>query len=606
MKGQEALARPFHYELKLLSERADIPPGEILGTEASISLKLTNGEHRWFHGCITQFHRQGKVSDRLRAYRATLRPRLWLLSQRVDCRIFQEMPVTDILAEICSGGGIEYELNVARTYPPLDTVVQYRESDFTFLSRLIEEAGIYYYFEHQRNSHKLIFCDSPAAHQPFPGYEELPCSPDEAGDGEVVQEWAVSQQFVPGVFTLDDYNFAAPTQDLETSSRSSLPVPDIDRYEIYDYPGGYQEKEVGDQFVQTRQGEYEARYEIAHGKSNARGLAAGSRFLLSEHDYRNEVGIEYLLTSTSCDVEEAYEPRSESKLMFSCSLTAIPAERAYRPPRVTPRAVIWGLQTARVITPAGEEIHTDSYGRVKVQFHWDRSASASGWIRVAQMWSGDHRGAVLIPRQGDEVVVAFLEGNPDRPMIIGSVYNGDRMPPYALPEKKTVSTLRTRSSPEGAAGQGNEITFDDKTGHELLHIAAERDQHLHVGHDRLVQIGNDEKVEVGQDRTLSTGGDETRSVGANSTTTIGGDNQLEIGQDLAINTGGDIRLTAGQASLILKQDGTIQLTGKSITLSGSQEVSFQSDLTIEMKSPHTIKLESGSILTLKGGVVTIN
>lgn len=476
MTGRERLGDLFEYRLELLSVDDGIKLQDVLGEKVSVSVKAPDNEMRYFHGHVTSFSYAGRQGIYAR-YLATVRPWLWFLTLRSDCRIHQETTVPDIIHEAIRRHGFpDVEDRLVAEYRAWDYNVQYRETDFTYLSRLMEQEGIYYYFKHEEGKHVMVLADAGLAHGAVPGYETLPFVPvEDAGElFEHVSDWSVAQQVEPQAIGFRDFDFQGPRSNLETkiatlSEFQSEGVPSSSELELYDYPGEYESAEEGEAYARLRMEEFEARYEIAEGRTNAVGLAVGALFELTDHP-RAEENREYLVVSADYELESnAYQTvrdKREAEPSFKCRFRAIDAGRRYRSRRTTPLPKVRGPQTAIVVGPEGEKVWPDKYGRVKVHFHWDRyrqkEENSSCWIRVSQTWAGGTWGAMHIPHVGQEVVVEFLEGDPDRPLITGRVYNAAQMPPLKLPDNKYKSVLRD--------DYGNQIVFDATPGEEHIFL----------------------------------------------------------------------------------------------------------------------------------------
>ena len=471
--GTEGLSRPFSFELEMLSENHNIPFADIIGKNVTISIILTDGDKRFFHGLISRFSQgRGGGDPRMSHYRAEMVPWLWLLTQTADSRIFQGLSVPDIVEKIFKEKGFsDFKMLLNGSYHKRDFCVQYRETDFNFVSRLLEEEGIYYFFEHEEKLHTLVLADAPDKHKPCPKQESAQYQTTSGGwlEEDVITGLEKVQEIRPGKYTLNDFNFETPNTNLKVDVPSKIKLGPGER-EIYDYPGLYAKKQEGNQFANVRMEEEEARITTIIGSSVCRAFTSGYRFKLLG-PYRQDMDdMEFVLSSLSHGASQSGYTTGSSPDMegfsYSNTFTCIPFDVPYRPPRNTPKPVIHGTQTAIVVGPAGEEIYPDPYGRVKVQFHWDREGkrdeNSSCWIRVAQLWAGPGWGAMYIPRIGHEVVVDFLEGDPDRPIITGRVYHGVNKPPYSLPEEKSKSTIKSNTTPEGKSA--NELLMEDKQG----------------------------------------------------------------------------------------------------------------------------------------------
>ncbi len=553
MTGNERLGGLFEYELDLLSANPSLATDKILGQSLTLKLRLPDDSQRYFNGVVSRFGQYGSLGV-YAYYRATVRPWLWFLTRTTNCRIFQEKTVPDIVKQIFRDKGFsDFEERLSGSYPTREYCVQYRETDFNFVSRLMEEEGIYYFFKHQDGKHTLVLADSATAHRPTAGYEQIPYI--DPGNAERrkrdhIYEWSFTQEVQPVNYVLTDYDFKKPSANLEVKSAVTRQHAHAE-YECYDYPGEYREIGDGDNYVRCRIQELQAQFEQIDGQANARGLTTGALFTLIDHPRRDQKR-EYLVTSVAYQLQsDEYFTTSTGKPddIYRCCFTAIASDHPYRSPRLTPKPIVQGPQTAVVTGKAGEEIWTDHYGRVKIQFHWDREGkkdeNSSCWVRVSHPWAGKNWGMVAIPRMGQEVIVDFLEGDPDQPIITGRVYNAEQMPPYALPGNATQTGIQTRSSKGGSGANCNEIRFEDKKGAEQLYIHAEKNQDIGVendethwvGHDRKKNIDHDETTVVGHDRTETVGNNETISIGVNRTETVGSNESITVGANRTRNVG---------------------------------------------------------------------
>jgi type VI secretion system secreted protein VgrG len=563
MSGAERLGRLFEYQLELASTNHQINAADIVGQNVSIRLDLPAGEPRYFNGFVSCFT-QAPASGRLARYRATVVPWLWFLTRTADCRIFQEKKVPDIIKEVFRNHGLtEFEDRLSGKYRVWEYCVQYRETDFDFVSRLMEQEGIYYFFKHDNGKHTLVLADSGSAHQSYPDYEQIRYHPSDKGaiSEECISEWLVQTSLQPGAYALKDFDFKNTKKDLLARAQVARSHEGAD-FEVYDYPGEYTEFGDGENYARRRIEEMQAQYEIITAASDARGICAGCTFSLTEHP-RGDQNREYMVTSAEykVDMGDFYSVGEGSgQCDYSVSFTAIDAKQPFRAPRTTPKPSIPGPQTAIVVGPSGEEICTDKYARVKVQFHWDRYGKAdensSCWIRVAQVWAGKKWGAMYIPRIGQEVIVEFLEGDPDQPIITGRVYNGQATPPYDLPSNQTMSTLKSNSS---KGGKGfNEIRFEDKKGDEQIFIHAEKDQDIRVkndakewiGQDRHLIVKRDQLEEVRGDKHLTVKGDQNEKINGSVSLDAGMDLQQKVGMKYGLEAGMDVHIKGGMKVII--------------------------------------------------------
>jgi type VI secretion system secreted protein VgrG len=557
LDARDELGRLFLFELDLLSLKEDLGFDDVLGQEATVELDLPNGGTRYFHGIVSDFAQTGRRGGYV-TYSMQLRPWLWFLSRTADCRIFQQMTVPDILKEVFREHGFSnFKDSLSGTYRTWEYCVQYRETDFNFVSRLMEQEGIYYYFVHEAGKHTLVLSDAYGAHSPLPEYEQIPYFPpsDNVVREEHIYDWSFRRSVQPGSYVLRAFDFRKPRANLETNASVAREHAQGE-YEIFDYPGEHFERNEGDVYARTRIEEAQAQFERARAVTNARGIFCGGLFELSEYP-RDDQKREYLVVASRQRLTLGDYESSGKDLRFECEFEAADSQAPYRSRRLTPKPMVQGPQTAVVVGPSGEEIWTDEYGRVKVQFHWDRygksDENSSCWVRVAQAWAGTNWGAVFIPRIGQEVIVDFIEGDPDRPIITGRVYNADNMPPYSLPDDKTRSTLKSRSSKDGAADNFNEIRFEDKKGEEEMYLHAEKNQTVvvendkneSVGHDNSESIGNDEKIEVGNNRDKSVGVNQSEKIGSNKTISVGANHRESIGANKTISVGANHSETIG-------------------------------------------------------------
>jgi type VI secretion system secreted protein VgrG len=597
---REDLGRPFEFQLDLLSETFDVDIADALNKPMVISVDLPAGGTRYFNGLVTQFTLAEQHGE-YRRYHATLRPWLWLLSRTANSKIFQSVAVPDVVKAVFRARGFsDFEDRLSGSYRTWDYLVQYRESDLNFVNRIMEQEGIYYFFEHDAEKHTLVLADSYGGHETTTGYEIVPFLPPETaaatrGNLEHVGSWKVSRQIQAGSYAVSDFNFETPRADLSSTLQGQAEDGDPS-FEIFDYPGEFKNQDEGQAVATVDLQERQADIERAEGLANARGLAVGTLFTLADYP-REDQNKEYLLVSTSTSLAaNSYisgggggQPGQED---FHCSFTALDSQRQFRSPRRTPKPMVQGPQTAIVVGESGDEITVDQYGRVKVQFHWDRvgtnDENSSCWVRVAQLWAGSGWGGIHIPRIGQEVIVDFLEGDPDRPIITGRVYNADNMPPYALPDNKTQSGIKSRSTLGGAPSNFNELRFEDKKGSELVNLQAEKDLTSLVKHDEDRNIGHDRTTEIAHDETITVGNNRTESVAKQESITIGGDRQESVGKSETVAIGTTRALTVG--------------TDESITVGGSRSDSVGKDETTTVGGNQSLSVGKNQSIDVGGGL----
>ena len=610
MTGSERLGRPYQFELVLLSEKHDINYKDVIGQNVTVLLEKAGGEPRFFNGFINRFA-QTRFEKELVEYRATIVPWLWFLTRSADCRIFQNLTIPDILLQVFRDHGFtDFDNRLHQTYPKQEYCVQYRETDFNFISRLMEEEGMFYFFKHEQGKHTLVLCDSISSHLQFVGYEELTYRP--RAESSSIQErlWTlvVQNEIQSGVYALKDFDFENPQKNLLVNTV-------VDRghaaanLEQFDYPGEYVDFSDGERYSRVRIEEQQAQYETFHGEGDARGICTGVRFTLKGHP-REDLGREYLTVGTEYRIEsDDFESREEAtnKFVYEASLTAIDSAQQFRPVRLTPRPVIQGPQTAIVVGPSGEEIYTDKHGRVRLQFHWDRYGKAdqnsSCWVRVAQVWAGRKWGGLYLPRIGQEVIVEFLEGDPDRPIVTGRVYNGEQTPPYELPANATMSTLKSLSS---KGGQGfNEIRFEDKKGQEQLFVHAEKNQDIRVKNDTFETIENKRHLVVKKDQLEHVENNRHEIVDADHFEQIGKDRHLTVKGKEAIEVGGSLSLTVKGDVIQVFKGNCSQETSSSLYIK-AMGVVIEAAQGVTIKSGGNSVVVDGSGVTLTGSKITLD
>jgi len=634
---EETLSKPFELKVVMLSGNFEVDIKSLLRSNATISLKLADGTERYFNAVFSSITQsiqsggqaaggeedEGDSAPKLAVYEAILVPKMWFLSLNSDCKIFQSMSVPDIVGKVLKDAAVsDYSFRTQGTYPVRDYCVQYRESSLNFISRLLEEEGIFYYFEHTDSKHTVVFADKSSVLGTCPGQAAATYAYDEEGwvTEDEGREGVASLERIEAAFTgksaLTDYNF-------ETPNLSLLGNLGTTNEEVYEYPGEYTEKEDGSRYTRIRLEELEATQFVVTGTSRCRAFRPGVNFKLKKH-YRTDTNKDYFLTSVKHEAQDSTYRRDQGKShYYNNTFTAIPKTVAYRPPRDTVRPTVKGLQPAVVVGKAGEEIWVDKYGRVKVQFFWDRVGkkddNSSCWVRVSQIWAGKNWGWITIPRIGQEVLVDFLEGDPDRPIIVGRVYNADQTVPYTLPDNQTQSGIKSRSSKGGGSANFNEIRFEDKMGSEQISVHAEKDMDTLVEHDDTQHVQNDRTINVDGKHTETIVKDTTITITqGNHSTTLNQGNQstkLDMGnQSTTLDKGNQsIKLAMGNQSTNVDL-GKIDITAmQSITLTvGANSIKIdQSGVTIQgimvkITADTMAQVQGQAVLILKGGITMIN
>jgi type VI secretion system secreted protein VgrG len=599
LQVREEISRLTEIQVDLISERGDIDLDEILGRNVSITLALPDRGTRYFNGYVTRFAQRGLYGRHYR-YVADVRPWLWFLTRTSDCRIFQEMTVPDIVKAVLSDDkthDVAFELTSA--YRTWTYCVQYRETDFNFVSRLLEHEGIYYYFRHTSGHNTLVLTDSFSRQRPIPGYETIPYIAPErlvSADIEHVSSWDFAREIQPGAYAHDDYDLARPTMELRTRravARARTPA----EYEIYDYPGTYVDKQHGDQYAAVRVEELGSQSELCTATTNARGLAVGSLFTL-ERCFRPDQNREHMVVAATYEMEPGdFESMGlAGGASYRCTFSAISTAQQYRPRRATPKPVVQGPQTAVVVGPPGEEIHTDQYGRVKVQFHWDRvgkkNENSSCWMRVSQPWAGKGWGAVSTPRIGQEVIVDFLEGDPDQPIVTGRVYNADCQPPFGFPAGAVVSGIKSSTHKGGGY---NELSMDDTAGKEKVTIHGQYDMSTTVEHDQTTTVHNNRTDVVDVNDSETVGGNQTVHIHGSQKTTI------DTNRDESV-TGTETIVVKGHRSETVNSGEDVTVTGgRTHTVNGVQTTTISLAEMHNVKAARMHNVGAGEMIDVIGG-----
>ena len=607
--GEEALSSLYGYEVGMMSTDLAIAAELLIGKPVRICIRGDDETPRYIHGMVAQFragpitnrNRHSAVDEELRWYSAQVVPWLWFLQHSTDCRIFQNLNVPDIIAEVfATFGCTDYQMAVSRAdYPKLEFCVQYRETAFNFVSRLMEQVGIFYWFRHDDDRHVMVLSDSNTA------FRQMPGPPQVYGGGGLqagnVTKWEHRFAFRPGRWAQTDFNFETPSGDLGAAETTVLKLPTAAGFERFDYPGGYFDKALGTKLTRTLMEAEEAAYHAVDGAGSNRFVQVGGKFTLQRHPLEEEATV-YVISRVRHQATDNSILNENEAPRYDNVFEAIRHDVQFRPKRMTEKPFVHGPQTAMVVGPAGEKIFTDKYGRVRVHFHWDRynprDDKSSCWIRVSQSWGGRGWGAVNLPHVGHEVIVSFLEGDPDRPLITGRVYNGENMTAMGMPDNKTQSAMRDHS--------GNEIVMEGKTGSEDIRVNATKDTNVTITHDynETVKTGNrtinvntgthTEKIK-GDTRITITTGSLAITVAANTatytsqkTTTMN-----STTADVHIVAKTQIALDVGASHLLMKEDGTIEMSGKTITIHGSDTVNILGDKTIKA-SGDSIGISGGS------------
>jgi type VI secretion system secreted protein VgrG len=612
MTAREVLGQPFLFDLDVFSKRADIKPSELLGLPVTVHLETVYFGMRHFSGLVARLEYRG-TGNEYSNYRIVLRPWFWFLGHSVNSRVFQGKSAPDIIKiifreyaepppgsddpppdkqeqdppkrKVARGAGMhtDFAESLSEKYLPLEYVVQYRETDLAFVTRLMERAGIYYFFKHYLDKHELVLADSYSAHHPVAGYTSIPYLPPDShrhATIEYIDDWRLSGQALPGIHTQTDYDFTRPGLPLLGTAPAPHPHAAAS-LEYYEYPGRFLENPEGNTISKLRLQQLQAPYEVVLGTSVARGLTTGCLFNLTDHP-RPEQNKEHLVIASECELRgHDLTSGGADNLTFRCAFEARDAQVPFRLPITTEKPVMRGPQTAVVVGKNTEEIWTDEYGRVKVQFYWDREGmwdeNSSCFIRVAQIWGGDGWGGQHIPRIGQEVIVDFLEGDPDQPIITGRVYCGKETLPYKLTKFQNQSGIKSRSTKNGTPDNFNEIRFDDTKDAEDFFMQAERTQTILVKNNQTTTVKGNRSATITKSDSVGVGGDRSVSVTGNLSITVKGKGKspnhhdinvtgkshLHASDTIEIDAPTHIRLTVGNTYILIEPAKiTLEAEGK--------------------------------------------
>lgn len=626
----EGISQLFQLDLDLLSPNGEIKPQDIVGDKVGIIVQPEGEPERFFHGYVKSFQYAGLEKRGLYAYKAEVVPWFWFLSKRTDCRIFQNQSVQEIIESIFGELGFaDYTFALVEEHPKLEYCVQYNESDLDFISRLLEHEGIYYFFEHQEEKSILHFSDN-AAHYSDMSPMEIEHSSGKR-DAYYIRLWQHLYQYCSGAYAQTDFNFEKFNQSLLTETSTTLKLKNNANFSRFEFPGSYRESDLGRTLTKLRMQQEEMNYERITAASNVHTLQVGKKFLLKSDEAEADHSQSFVVTEIR---HVAYNPsylESESaekkEPPYSNQFVCIPAATTFRPSSLTPRPRIDGVQTAVVVGKAGDEIYTDKYGRVKIQFHWDRygakDENSSCWVRVATQWAGNKWGSVTIPRVGQEVVVTFVNGDPDQPLVIGSVYNSSHMPPYPLPEGKSMMGMKSRSV-KGEGSSYNEMVIDDTKGSEGFRVNAQKDYNMKVGNDSSTHVVNNHTGTVDGNSTTTvkgntthtTQGNDTFTVQGNRTATVSGNQDSTIEGNSTDTTNGNSTVTVvGNEEVSVNGDTTYNVGGndtveigekQEISIGASQKVSVATFQRTEIGSSHRVQVGGHQSISAKSQKVTID
>jgi len=634
LSGREALSETFALTLTLLGTDARLDRSTLLGQPVTITIPTQSLlSPRYINGKITKVGVSAVElsGSRYAVYELIVEPDLWPMTRDRNLRIFQGQTVPQIVKTLLGECQVNIEDRLVSSYRVWEYCVQYQESSFDFISRLMELEGITYYFRHEADRHTLVLTDSATQHEPFSGYEMIPYHMTPSGgstDEEGISQWALADSVTPGIYSLDDYDFRKPNAWLFKAQQNPT-SPKPGGIDVYDWPGRFVEHGHGEFYARIRQERWQVEHQEIHATATAMGIAPGYTFALLNAPFFSDNG-EYLTTAVHYQFEEnRYASGADGFTIHRIDFSVIPTSVVFRPAQATPWPRTFGPQTARVVGPEGESIWTDKYGRVKVKFHWDRLAkgddTSSSWIRVSSAWAGQGYGSVQIPRVGDEVVIDFINGDPDRPIITGRVYNEGSMPPWTLPAAATQMGFFSRSK-DGHKDNANALRFEDKAGAEQIWVHAERNMDTDIENSETHSVGVDRTKTIGQDEHVKVKRNRDVNVGVNSTSNTGSQHKINVGENqtvLTMDKDGNALLEANTSIKLKVKDNYILITPSTIeiivgegTLKAESitEASFKgTEMTKlgggkdgELKVNDTLNISGTNLTDIKGAVVKIN
>jgi type VI secretion system secreted protein VgrG len=598
MSGQEEISRLFEYQVQAVSENGDIAADDLLGKPAAVSLDQGGGRTRWFHGIVAACGIDGG-DGRFVSYRLTLRPWLWLLTRSADIRIFPDQSVPDIIQAVFAEYQGQVRLALNGSFAPRPYCVQYRETDFNFVCRLMEEEGIFFWFDHSADKHELVLANHAGAHEPQTGFDKVLFRTDAKAQGALptIHQWHMRHEIQSGAMVLSDYNFEKPSTSLRTDAATQTRNHEHKDLEVYDYPGLYAEKSDGTDLAKLRLEEVASRFGRFTGQGDTTGLAAGGCFALAQHP-RKDQNTDYIVLGTQIDMRLGGYESGTGDASFLCRFSLQQLAEPFRPQRNTPKPSVAGPQTAVVVGKgAAGDIVPDKYGRVQVQFHWDRLGKNDGaktcWVRVSSPWAGNGFGMINLPRLGQEVVVDFLEGDPDQPLITGRVHNAEQMPPYELPANASVSTLKSRSV-KGPVDAFNELRFEDKKGDEYIWLQAQKDRFEVVEETLKSEIRHHEHRTVKKDR-------KEKIEGEHHLTVTKGVKQ-KFGDKFSADTTGDILLKGGAGYSLKIAQGISAEAGQGISLKAGTDLHIKIGTNSGLDSGMNVHIKGGMNVVIEGGM----
>lgn len=602
ISGHEAISQPFSYRVQMVSEQPGIDPDALLHQPGCVVLRRAEDPARYFHGIFQEFAAAGQARPGIHSYHAVLVPKFWFLNQTIDCRVFQRKTAREILQQMLRDASVEdVDFRLYKEPPPRRYTVQFNETDLQFATRLMEESGYFYFFEHEAGRHTLVVANSNDAFRDIPE-ASLRFNSHIAGE-DVLGSWHRPRGTTHGVVKLNDYYPRHPGRPLTATRKGTQKAAGGHARDVFLWPAATHRQDILEDRGKLMIDAADASVSVVSGSGAFRALVAGGRFALQGDPLSGEQATTHVVRWLSFEAVDESWSTDGASAFYANSFECFPATVPWRQPFSVPRPDMGGVHAAIVLGPEGEEIHTDEFGRVKIRFFWDHrkeaTADQSVWARVVQPWAGGGWGGQFIPRVGTEVAVAFIDANADRPVVLGGLYNGDQKPVFSLPDDKTKSGLRTRSTLKGGSDDYNELSFEDRKDREMLHLRAQKDmstevrhdQTLNVRHDRTVTVGNAESITIGEGRT-------TRIDDRNDELTVKkGDLSIEVSMGKATITAlRSIELKVGSSRILIDQNG-VSISGLLIKITGDASVSIDAPMT---------SATGDATMTIKGGLVEIN
>jgi type VI secretion system secreted protein VgrG len=626
LEGEEEISRLFEFRAELLADvDTTIDPKSMIGAKVSVAVNLNDAQgSRWVNGIVAAFE-QGPGDKEFNTYKARIVPAMWQLTLSSNCRIFQHKTVLDIVKSVVGEYGLSLSDQTNTSYEALEYCTQYSESDFHFVSRILEESGIFYWFEHTDQDNKIMLGDSRNAYQDCPLSASIPYSKAVGGEegayGAWIKEFNATATMVSGKHATAEYNYKHYARE-DVPDKASASHYGNNAFDEYLYPAGAEgyaggdpdtSKKIETLFLDTRSVAADSVAEVIRGHANARSFCAGYTFTMTGNP-RDAWNRKYLLTAVIHKVDQVPSYRAvdtKQKDGYSNQFIAVSSDIVFKPALTASKPRIYGPQTAVVVGSAGEEIHIDSQGRVQVRFFWDKKNDDSSivdctWVRVAQSWAGNGWGSYFWPRVKDEVVIQFLNGDPDNPMITGSVYNGVNTPKYALPDNKTRSGIVTRSSTGGSGANANELRFEDKMGSEQIYIHAEKDMDVSIEHDRRISVGNNDSLVVKANQSEQIGSNFNRQIKSNAVEQIGGNSDLGISGNLTESVGGNHALNVSSNQSVQVGSAYSMSANNTIYINGGMSVVIQAGMELSLVASGNFITISPAGVAISGTMVLIN